>query len=298
MPPIQVFVGLDSVKASSEEVIGLPSRPELKQWLVEHDRIEKETEMFDTGELKKLRAFTRGNSSCISKKDLPSYSCSSAATKRNLSPQDTDLIELTLTTIYELDKLLHLLRDRSENLDLLGTRLTWEENRIGAWKERRAIIQELGHFLEGRGRWAPSVYESSMDQPIEVPLQEKVLHRRSSVTSLATMASTTSHALTASGAFSRTARFRMAESISREAAQFAARVATLRHGKTTTAGKVLDKLIDNSRKPVPEILLDEQDHLEDKITEMDDISKFVTVVTTQWRRLVNRFSRVLVLMKQ
>ena len=39
-----------------------------------------------------------------------------AAAQRNLSPADTDLIELTLTTIYALDKLFHLLRDRSENL--------------------------------------------------------------------------------------------------------------------------------------------------------------------------------------
>ena len=32
-----------------------------------------------------------------------------AAAQRNLSPADTDLIEVALTTIYALDKLLHLL---------------------------------------------------------------------------------------------------------------------------------------------------------------------------------------------
>src|ERR1700730_6066012 len=63
-----------------------------------------------------------------------------AATQRNLSPEDTDLIELTLTTICALDKLLHLLRDRSDNLDLLGIRLIWEELRAAAWTERRNII--------------------------------------------------------------------------------------------------------------------------------------------------------------
>ncbi|KAH8830682.1 hypothetical protein DL96DRAFT_1813693 [Flagelloscypha sp. PMI_526] len=273
MPPIQVFVGLHSVKASSDVVDGLPSRDVLKQWLAEHDVIEKETEIFDTGELKKLRTFTR------------------AATKRNLSPEDTDLIELTLTTIYELDKLLHLLRDRSENLDLLGTRISWEENRIAGWKESRAIVEDLQSFLEARGRWSPTVYETSMatavnEEPSPVPAAGgKSLARRSSVTSLASMASASSHALTsASGAFSRTSRFKLAESLSRDAAQFSARVATLRHGKVNAAGKILDKLIDNSRKPVPDEILDEQDLLEEKLTEMDDINKFVMNITMQWRK--------------
>ncbi|KAG2740218.1 hypothetical protein P692DRAFT_20881083 [Suillus brevipes Sb2] len=59
-----------------------------QEWLAEHDRIEKETEKFDSGELKTLRALT-------------------GATQRHLSPEETDIIELTVATIYELDKLLH-----------------------------------------------------------------------------------------------------------------------------------------------------------------------------------------------
>lgn len=60
MPPIEVFVGLDAIRSSSETVPGLPTREELQQFLDEHDRIEKETEIFDSGELKKLRMFTKG----------------------------------------------------------------------------------------------------------------------------------------------------------------------------------------------------------------------------------------------
>lgn len=41
-------------------VPGLPSREQLQKWLAEHDRIEKETEIFDQGELKKLKKFTKG----------------------------------------------------------------------------------------------------------------------------------------------------------------------------------------------------------------------------------------------
>ena len=201
-----------------------------------------------------------------------------AATQRNLSPEDTDVIELTLTTIYELDKLLHLLRDRSENLELLGIRLTWEEHRISAWIDRRKIIDDLQIFLDTRARWTPSVYEEALrahDEPLG-------LKRRGSVTSLASVASDTS--ITSPG-FSRSTRFKLAELLSRDAAQFAGRVTSLRHGKITTAGKVLEKLIDHSRRRVPEVLLDEQDKLEEKgIVEMEHVGKFVMSVVMQWRK--------------
>ena len=200
-----------------------------------------------------------------------------AATQRNLSPADTDVIELTLTTIYELDKLLHLLRDRSENLELLGIRLAWEESRISAWIDRRKILDDLQDFLKLRLRWSTSCYENPMKQD-----EYHDLSRRSSITSLASNASESS---TTSQAFSRIGRFKMAELLSRDAAQFAARVTTLRHGKIAAAGKALDKLIDHSRHPVPDVLLDEQDRLEEKgITELEQIGKFVMSLVMQWRK--------------
>ncbi|KAJ6627567.1 hypothetical protein B0H10DRAFT_2210475 [Mycena sp. CBHHK59/15] len=258
MPPIEVFVGMDAIRTSAEDVPGLPSRQELQQWLVEHDAIEKETEIFDSGELKTIKKFTK------------------AATQRNLSPADTDLIELTLTTIYELDKLLHLLRDRSEHLELLGIRLTWEGHRVAAWVDRRSIIADLKTFLDTRARWTPVVYEE-----IQPPSNPKS-NRRDSMTSLASMASDT---LLLSAGFSRSARFKLAEVLSRDAAQFSARVTSLRHNKIALAGKMLDKLIDTSRKAVPEELLDEQDRLEEKgIADMEHIGKFVMNAVMQWRK--------------
>ncbi|KAK7049694.1 hypothetical protein VNI00_005725 [Paramarasmius palmivorus] len=261
MPPIEVFVGLEAVKSSAEEVPGLPTRAELQNWIVEHDMIEKETEIFDKGELKKLRNFTR------------------AATQRNLSPEDTDLIELTLTTIYELDKLLHLLRDRTESLDLLGIRLTWEDHRTSSWIDRRKIISDLQNFLETRARFSPSVYESTV-----VPELPEA-HRRGSVASIVSIASTSSDTSLNSAGFSRGTRFKLAELLSRDAATLAGRVTSLKHGSVSAAGKVLDKLIDHSRKPVPEELLDEQDKLEEQcINEMENIGKFVMNVVMQWRK--------------
>ncbi|KAI0248689.1 hypothetical protein BJV78DRAFT_1233619 [Lactifluus subvellereus] len=258
MPPIELFADLDAVRASCPAVSGLPTREQLQQWLTEHDKIEKETEIFDSGELKKFKKVTK------------------AASKRNLSPQDTDVIELTLTTIYEFDKLLHLLRDRSETLDLLGVRLTWEEHRCAAWTDRRQLLFDLQTFLSQRARWSPSVYDALPQPECSAP----TLTRRGSATSLA---SESSHSF--SPGFSRGARFKQAEALSREAAQFAGRISSLRHGKITAAGKALDKLIDNSRTPVPDELLDEQDKLEGQgIDEMENVGRFIMSVVTQWRK--------------
>ncbi|KAH8106169.1 hypothetical protein BXZ70DRAFT_886776 [Cristinia sonorae] len=267
MPPIEVFTGLDAVRNSSIEVPGLPSRAELEEWMAEHDRIEKETEIFDSGELKKLKKLTK------------------AAAQRNLSPADTDLIELTLTTIYALDKLLHLLRDRSEQLDLLAVRLTWEERRIAAWIELRNTHNDITDFLNTRARWSPAVYDDleAVNRDDEVPTPPLgPSARRNSVVSIASIASDTSNA---SMSLSRGARFKLSEQLSRDAAQIASRVSSLRHTKINAAGKALDRLIDDSRKPVPEILLDEQDKLEDKgINEMEDVGKFVMSVVMQWKK--------------
>ncbi|KAG6833796.1 hypothetical protein H0H87_011730 [Tephrocybe sp. NHM501043] len=260
LPPIEVFAGLDAVRTSAEYVPGVPTSAELKKWIAEHDAIEKETEIFDRGELTKLRQLTK------------------AATQRNLSPADTDVIELTLTTIYELDKLLHLLRDRSENLELLAIRLAWEESRIAAWIDRRTILDDVRTFLNTRVRWTASVYKNASMGVEETP----GLARRSSIASLA---SANSEASVTSPVFSRGARFRLAEMLSHDAAQFAGRVTSLRHAKITVAGKILDKLIDLSRKPVPEELLDEQDKLEEQgITDMENLGKFVLNMVMQWRK--------------
>ncbi|KAK2466476.1 hypothetical protein APHAL10511_002118 [Amanita phalloides] len=263
MQPIEVFAGLDAICDSAEQVPGLPTREELQHWIAEHDAIEKETEIFDKGELKKLRQLTK------------------AATQRNLSPEDTDIIELTLTTIYELDRLLHLLRGRTENLELLGIRLTWEENRIAAWGDLRKLIDDLKTFVATRARWTPSVYDMMTPKEDSNEVKREI-KRRGSSTSLASTASESSNA---PAAFSRGARFKLAELLSRDAAQFASRTSNLRHGRIVAAGKALDKLIDMSRKPVPDVLLDEQDKLEDKgINEMEHVGKFVMSLVMQWRK--------------
>lgn len=156
--------------------------------------------------------------------------------------------------------------------------MTWEEHRTGAWVDRARILEDLETFLNGRAKWTPTVYESVL------PAADATSPaRRGSVTSLKSNASSN----LASSGFSRAARYALAENLSREAAGFSSRITSLRHVRIAGAGKALDKLIDRSRKPVPEVLLDEQDKLEERgITEMENVGKFVMDVVTQWRKYI------------
>jgi hypothetical protein len=150
--------------------------------------------------------------------------------------------------------------------------LTWEEHRISAWADRRNIIADLQTFLSTRARWSPDAYY--------VLKPEETISRRPSNSSMSSEFSAS-----VPSTLSRSTRFKLAELLSRDAAQFVGRVTSLRHGKISATGKALDKLIDNSRSPVPEELLDEQDKLEDKgINDMEYIDKFVMNVVMQWRK--------------
>ena len=201
-----------------------------------------------------------------------------AAAHRNLSPEDTDLIELALTTIYELDKLLHLLRDRTDNLDLLGVRLTWEERRRAAWTELSKLQTDLNAFLTTRARWSSSVYQDLVAPP---PSSTNfTLARRSSVISLSSVSSEIS---LGAPALSRSVRYKVADLLTKDAAQLSGRITTLRHGNVHSAGKALDKLID--RKEVPTEILDEQDRLEEKaVGKMENVGKFIMAVVMQWKK--------------
>jgi hypothetical protein len=282
---------------------------------------------------------------------------------------------LALTTIFELDKLLHLLRDRSHALELMGTRLTWEERRVGAWASLASFNTDLKNFVHKRARWTPAVYDemaASTGTPAPMPspsgligagvgttpaglspspsaalstststpfsglsptpsgvlsptpsgilsptpsgilsttpsgilstTPSGVLHTSTTAPSAASASGTSGFTLTrresnaslashasdtslAGGTASRSARFRTAEQLTRDAAAFAGRLAALRHGDIAAAGKAIDALIDRSRRPVPEELLDEQDRLEAKgITEMENVGKFAMALVMQWKK--------------
>ncbi|KAH7105684.1 hypothetical protein BKA62DRAFT_826937 [Auriculariales sp. MPI-PUGE-AT-0066] len=244
MPPIDVFAGLEQL-LSSEPVNGLPSRKQLQDWLKEHDAIEKETVQFDTGDMIRLKKFAK------------------AATNKHLSPADTDLIEVTLNTLLGLDKLLHLLRARGDTLELLGLRLTWEEQRTTSWVERQNLLDQLRDFLVSRARWSPATYER--------------------------FAASNAHGSTAStdaAILDRSLRYKHTELLSHDAAQFTGMVIALRNAHVNPSGKTLDRLIEASTKgPVPDPILDEQDKVEDKcINELEGLGQFAINSVMQWKR--------------
>jgi len=175
---------------------------------------------------------------------------------------------------------LHLLRNRSESLELLAVRLAWEEQRCAAWADYHKVMKDLAAFLKNRAQWSPSIYENVSGESAAPSSGSGTPVRRGSVASIASASSDT-----AAASMSRAARFKLAEVLSKDAAILSTRVSSLRHGKISATGKALDLLIEESRKPVPDIILDEQDRLENKgITEMEGLGQFVMNVVMQWKK--------------
>lgn len=141
-------------------------------------------------------------------------------------------------------------------------------------------MKDIGAFLKNRARWSPSIYENVVGEAPSSSSGSNTPARRGSIASVSSASSDT-----AAASMSRAARFKLAEVLSKDAAILSTRISSLRHRKISAAGKALDKLIDESRKPVPDIILDEQDRLENKgITEMEDLGQFVMNVVMQWKK--------------
>ena len=141
-------------------------------------------------------------------------------------------------------------------------------------------MKDLTAFLKNRAQWSPSIYENVSGESVNPSGDRDIPTRRGSVASIASASSDT-----AAATMSRAARFKLAEVLSKDAAALSTRISSLRHGKISAAGKALDKLIDESRTRVPDIILDEQDRLESKgITEMENLGQFVMNVVMQWKK--------------
>ncbi|CAE6487137.1 unnamed protein product [Rhizoctonia solani] len=261
MPPIEVFAGIPELLASSTTPITtLPTRDELANWVTEHDRIEHEAEQFDAGDMNRLKKFTK------------------AATQRNLSREDTDLIEVTLTTLLALDRLLHLLRGRSENLELMSIRLTWEEQRLLAWNEHHSTLADLRAFITNRARWTPACFEQTPQPSASASALERRLSSASNASGPPGDITSTRSSL------SRGSRYMLGETLSFDAAQLSTRLLGL-NKSVAASGKTLDKLIDSShRKPVPDEILDEQDKIENESGATQEAGKFTMAMVMQWKK--------------
>ena len=77
--------------------------------MAEIDALHVELDKLETGDLGRLRHLAKVASE---KTD-------------GLAPQEVDLVELVLQTLFSLDQLFHLMRSRSRNLDLLTLRIQY-----------------------------------------------------------------------------------------------------------------------------------------------------------------------------
>lgn len=295
MPDIDVFAGVDELALHPGQPItgaSLPTREEYEFWLEDQQGMEREMEFFDKGDLNRLKKFAKTKSR-----------------ESNLSTEDTDLVELTLTTLLALEKLNAHLRRRSDRIEALRLRLLWEDQRMEAWKERQEILSDLEGFVR-RARWSPSSYNVYND-PTPEP-DTAALMPLTTLTTLAsssgpgsdvappsyertrTVSATSTNAPAASVIipqsllpsphtdFSRTHRFTLAEGLSREGATYAARVLAFKSSRITPSANTLEKLISVSREKVPDEILNEQDRLEVKSSVLDGLGRFGMNIAMQW----------------
>ena len=202
---------------------------------------------------------------------MPLWCLIIAATQRNLSPEDTDLIEITLATLFGLDRLIHLLRIRSEALDLVDLRLTWEDNRADSYASRSAILSQAAAFLTQRARWKA---EHSTSESTSLKRGHDPEHNAEDDSALSWDSQSIASA----------ARQSYIDEISRECLVISSSIASLKETHVASSGKVLDELIDASRKPVPDAMLDEQDRVE-KLCDQDLVSlgRFLQQVVMQFK---------------
>ncbi|GAA5927654.1 hypothetical protein JCM1841_006073 [Sporobolomyces salmonicolor] len=258
LAPIEVITPPPPARSSATHAI-------LERWWAEHDRIESEVDAYDMGDLSKMRTVAKNKS------------------KQELSPKDTDLIEVCLTTLFAVDKLLHLLRQRRKALILLGYRLQWEDSVAAAWASHHQLLAGLPTFLT-KSRWSiPLAISSPSRLPSDEPpaglptspsqtsllrastsLSASTSSRRLSFIASSTAASSASPVLVPASAsqMSRTMRSQM---LALSLSSLHSSLRLLTSSLLPTSSIHLDKLIDTSPSPLPDSFLDAQDALEDSI---------------------------------
>ncbi|KZT55337.1 hypothetical protein CALCODRAFT_498816 [Calocera cornea HHB12733] len=263
----------------------LPTLDEIRSWVRELRVLEKETDQFDSVDLKRLRQTARGVHNRV-------FDCwrslahnSPAAANRHLTPEDTDLVDLTLSTLLALDHLLEAIQQRSEQLDLFAHRVRWEDQCNECEAERLALLSDLNSFITGPARWSPNAYEEASVSGSVAYLEQAVPSTGYAPVRAGTPAfsQTSSSRSTPTTAFptSRSQRFNLGQSLAADASRLYMRACNLRQGRVEVAGKLLDRVI--SLKKVPDQFLDEQDRLENETDYLRrSLGEFSLALAEQW----------------
>lgn len=128
----------------------LPTEEQLAIWQADRDAIEEEVISFDGGDLERMKRKTRGTNRNY---DVNLKADAQAVTVVPLTAPSTELVEITLDLILLIDRLLVLLRHRSELLDLTVLRRQWETLRTSCTGEMRSIESELAAIQQEMRSW-------------------------------------------------------------------------------------------------------------------------------------------------
>ncbi|KAI8969351.1 hypothetical protein BDF20DRAFT_894638 [Mycotypha africana] len=91
---------------------------QIQAWNEQHYQLAAEVERFDKEDMTRLRAHV---------KQLTHIEQQQSQNQKDLSPADTTTIEITLTTLTTLDRLMYLLRRQEYELQLFTLRQAWEQ---------------------------------------------------------------------------------------------------------------------------------------------------------------------------
>lgn len=259
------FRGVDDEELGMDEATSLwgdldKNLDEIMAWQDEVDVIDAEADSFEVGDMERLRKVAK------------------EASEREMSPDDTDIIEIAVQTLVALDALLRMLTSRRKALDLLRARIMWEQQRKRCWTFYSPLAHDLDTFVESKSRWSTSVYRRSIESNVAT----------SSTASLTTpLLSSSSHAsissVATSGGTTPSGHHhvrQLAASLKTESAMLARRCFFFANELVPLAGRRLDDIIELNK--VPETFLDEQDRLEDLAESIKSRQLFVVQLNLQW----------------
>ncbi|TKY90486.1 hypothetical protein EX895_000484 [Sporisorium graminicola] len=213
---------------------------EVRNRQTECNCLEHDVQQFNLDDMKRLRSVAK------------------AVSKRHLSGTDTDLLELALETVFALDKLLRLLRDRRREHDLTELRLQWENLIRSSWLD----VVDLRHDIEAFERKCKALAApraSATDSPATGGDSLLFSSKNGEHTSSDTPYDTKQRMPRSASSSSRLA----SESLKLETSRLVLRIRSFDTEKVRPAGRLLDLLID--QRQVPERLIDEQEKLEDAL---------------------------------
>ncbi|GAK62417.1 uncharacterized protein PAN0_001d0617 [Moesziomyces antarcticus] len=259
--------------ASKSTLVRLSQELDLRQGKC--DRLEQDIQRFNVDDMKRLRKVAK------------------ATSKRHLSGPDTDLLELALSTIYALDKLLRLLRDQRAEHELTELRLRWERALLASWQDVAAIRNDIQAFERKCRALKEALLESQDGHAMDAALLQSngALNVNETPTQFKQdAAESAAHHPSGSGKRTEvpTPALRLAvESVKLESSRLVLRVRSFDAEKVRLAGRLLDLLIDH--RQVPEKLLDEQEKLEDALMRPAAIeAEAATIATLLEEKTISR----------